>query len=1007
MTNGLPPLLSLPSTVVETDVWPLLSTAIGSEGDRLTIDQRRWLTVVRHHSSALYESRELSEVVSPSCLSLLANVGKSVLDLELTMAIGQHSEGWDVARRDAVKARVISSARRTLADRLGVADHGLFGSGERQILLQQLARGQVARSNEAVALQLLGWWSLLLPGRQIRPLIQHIYAAQESTAEDVRDWRTVFEKNFGKLSPAYSVTEEGPDHVRSFKVLLTTSDGRSAVGVSQRKKQAIQHACKAYIAAHAKVLLDRAEQSSPPARRPAGRTLPVYSEHRRLAREFGCSDPYLFAKALTHSSWVYENLTRGDTRSDSNAVLANLGSAVLGTVFTRARASYLLSASGKPDPEISLTLTLPDGDLRPLAVALRLPPSALLGVGQKAVGVSDEMAANFVQATLAAAFMQASEWSTFESRLPSVVSRFLLEKSGRSLLDPVTVMQELAAELQFSWQDESEKIGPDHCSEYQVKISLIAGDSAVAAIGLGSSLKSARKQAAQIVLDADNLRTGKEANARSADITTFLLERQLNALSSLRSRWPRLQRRNALGAKYVAAGEWDSFGRWHLEVLRTMSAASAPAPSPEILETLAEYYGDAVRRTQVRPQFSSALTRVVDWIRSTEEDDRIALLESPWNELLALSAAQGVWLSPNGDADLVEVLQDWALLNKKHLAARVDTPGGVVPLDKRSAAAILRILQHSTAAALGLRASAYASLSTGPAGHVIRLSIERDRERDPLQSPIIPLVCEAAPGISVTRADGGVDIKIGHHIPTSSAGWLWVAARLGQNADDYDHELGALVHNLKNEVTAARVALASSTATRTQRRAADLAASKHLDAAMTIASRLADVDMLYSSAAGGSADLAAFLRSYAGDLIRTLPPTVRVIPPTTPPAVVAVSESVLRGVLDNLVKNAVEAMYNEGELAFDYTVVSDGNLVLLEVRDTGPGFPPQVIQALATGASVPSSKRHGSGLGLPGVLRVLRRIGGDLQPFDTTAGGWLVTLPLALLSEEEEDSQRD
>ncbi|MEH0932152.1 ATP-binding protein [Micromonospora sp. CPCC 205558] len=912
-----------------------------------------------------------------------------------------------------MKARVISSARRALADRLGVADHGLFGSGERQILLQQLARGQVARSNEAVALQLLGWWSLLLPGRQIRQLIQQIYAAQESMAGDVRDWRAIFDKNFGKLSPAYSVTEGGPDHARSFKALLTTSDGRSAVGVSQRRKQAIQNACKAYISAHAKVLLDRAEQSSPPASRPAGRTisrlagrtLPVYAEHRRLATEFGCSDPYLFAKALTHSSWVYENLARGDTRSDSNAVLANLGSAVLGAVFTRARASHLLSTSGKPDPEISLTLTLPDGDLRPLAVALRLPAAALLGAGQRTVGVSDEMAANFVQATLAAAFMQASEWLIFESRLPPVVSQFLLEKSGRSLLDPVTVMQELAAELQFTWQDESEKIGPDHRSEYRVKISLIAGDSGVTTIGLGSSLKSARKQAAQIVLDADNLRIGKEVNARSADIATFLLERQLSALSSLRSRWPRLQRRNALGAKYVAAGQWDYFGRWHLEVLRIMSAASAP--SSEILETLAEYYGDAVRRAQVRPQFSSTLTRVVDWIRSTEEDDRIALLELPWSELLALSAAQGVWLSPNGDADLVEVLQDWALLNKKHLAVRVDTPGGVVPLDKRSAAAILRILQHSTAAALGPRASVYASLSTGPAGHVIRLSLERGWERDPLQSPIIPLVCEAAPGISVTRADGGVEINVGHHIPASSAGWLWVAAKLGQNVDDYDHELGALVHNLKNEVTAARVALASSTATRTQRRAADLAASKHLDAAMTIASRLADVDMLYSSAAGGSADLASFLRSYAGDLIRTLPPTVRVIPPTTPPAVVAMSESVLRGVLDNLVKNAVEAMYNEGELAFDYTVVSDGNLVLLEVRDTGPGFPPQVIQALATGASVPSSKRHGSGLGLPGVLRVLRRIGGDLQPFDTTAGGWLVTLPLALLSDEEEDSQRD
>ncbi|SCE92249.1 ATP-binding protein [Micromonospora chaiyaphumensis] len=1005
VTHGLPPIVALPSTVVETDVWPLLSKAIGGDGDGLTVGQRRWLTVARHHSSALYESRELSPVVSPSCLSLLENVGKSVLDLELTMAIGGRAEGWDVARRDAVKARVISSARRILADRLGVADHGLFGSGERQMLLQQVARGQVARSYEAVALQLLGWWSLLLAGRRIRALVHDIYSVQASAAEDIRDWRSIFEKNFSRLSPEYSVTEVGPDHSRSFEVLLTTRDGRSAVGAGQRKKQAVQRACQAYLVAHAQGLLNRAEPAGSSALpRTDGRALPIYTEHRRLAREFGSSDPYLFAKALTHSSWVYENISRGDTRLDSNAVLANLGSAVLATCFTRTRASYLLNTSGKPDPDISLTLTLPDSDLRPLAAALGLPAAALLGAGQRTVGVSDEMAANFVQATLAAAFVQAPEWSVFESRLPVVVSRFLLEQSSRSLLDPVTLMQELAAELQFTWQEDSDKTGPDHRSEYQVTVRLIAGDSVVTAAGCGPSLKSARKQAAQTVLDADHLRTGDAVEGDRDDIARLLIERQLAALATRRSRWQQLQRRNALGARYVAAGQWESFGRWNLEMLRAIPVTSTPPP--DALETLAEYYGDAVRRTQARPQFAATLTQVVDWIRSTEEDDRIVLQDRSWNGLLALSAAQAVWLSPNDEADLVQVLQDWALLNKKHFAVGVDAPTDVAPVDKRSAAAILRILQQSTPAALGPRAPVRASLSSGPAGHVVRLLAEHNWTRDPLESPVIALVCETTPYITVARAGREVRIKIGNRTPTSSGGWLWAAARQAYNVDDYDHELGALIHNLKNEVTAARVALNSSTTTRTQRREADLAASKHLDAAMTIASRLADVDMLYTSAAGGTADLAMFLRSYTGDLIRTLPPTVRVIPPTTPPAVVAVSGSVLRGLLDNLVKNAVEAMHNEGDLAFDYTVVSGDNLVLLEVRDTGPGLPPQVIQALRSGASVPSSKRHGSGLGLPSVMRVLRRLGGDLQPLDTTAGGWLVALPLTLPTEEE-NSPRD
>jgi len=91
---------------------------------------------------------------------------------------------------------------------------------------------------------------------------------------------------------------------------------------------------------------------------------------------------------------------------------------------------------------------------------------------------------------------------------------------------------------------------------------------------------------------------------------------------------------------------------------------------------------------------------------------------------------------------------------------------------------------------------------------------------------------------------------------------------------------------------------------------------------------------------------------------------------------------------------------NGGEITLDYTASQTDDVALLgsPIRRRHSD---RSHRSLAAGSPVASSKRDGSGLGLLGVRRILRRAGGDLEPVQRASGtGWLITLPL--VSEEVE-----
>jgi GAF domain-containing protein/CheY-like chemotaxis protein len=97
---------------------------------------------------------------------------------------------------------------------------------------------------------------------------------------------------------------------------------------------------------------------------------------------------------------------------------------------------------------------------------------------------------------------------------------------------------------------------------------------------------------------------------------------------------------------------------------------------------------------------------------------------------------------------------------------------------------------------------------------------------------------------------------------------------------------------------------------------------------------------------------------------------------------------------DGLTKNALRAMPSGGDLAFTGRVM--GNRVLVDVVDSGQGFPDQLRNQLYKGRVV-GPGRGGMGIGLLLVKTILNRYGGDIGlPYSDERGNvFPVQLPLA------------
>jgi signal transduction histidine kinase len=101
----------------------------------------------------------------------------------------------------------------------------------------------------------------------------------------------------------------------------------------------------------------------------------------------------------------------------------------------------------------------------------------------------------------------------------------------------------------------------------------------------------------------------------------------------------------------------------------------------------------------------------------------------------------------------------------------------------------------------------------------------------------------------------------------------------------------------------------------------------------------------------------------------------------------------LRRVLLNLIHNAVDMMPPDGRVVLHFH--NDGNKIITEVQDSGPGIAPEVADKLFE-AFVTFGKTHGTGLGLSICKKIIEDHGGQISARNAPVHGAIFSFTLPI-----------
>jgi signal transduction histidine kinase len=111
---------------------------------------------------------------------------------------------------------------------------------------------------------------------------------------------------------------------------------------------------------------------------------------------------------------------------------------------------------------------------------------------------------------------------------------------------------------------------------------------------------------------------------------------------------------------------------------------------------------------------------------------------------------------------------------------------------------------------------------------------------------------------------------------------------------------------------------------------------------------------------------------------------------------VNIDQDEMNQVIRNLIKNAIEVMPERGKIIIRTDVMPDNN-VRIDIEDTGPGIPKEVLEKLFTPFF--TTKARGTGLGLAVVKKVLERHKGKVEIVSVVGQGTCFKLYIPLYKE--------
>lgn len=124
----------------------------------------------------------------------------------------------------------------------------------------------------------------------------------------------------------------------------------------------------------------------------------------------------------------------------------------------------------------------------------------------------------------------------------------------------------------------------------------------------------------------------------------------------------------------------------------------------------------------------------------------------------------------------------------------------------------------------------------------------------------------------------------------------------------------------------------------------------------------------------------------------TIPDTIKINLPKNDRAILCDGEK-METVFVNLITNAIQGMSNKGEI--DIRIIEEKEQVIIEVEDTGPGIPPDILPKIFD--PLFTTKQIGTGLGLVSCKSIVERHEGKINVRTEVGKGttFVISLPLS------------
>lgn len=822
---------------------------------------------------------------------------------------------------------------------------------------------------------------------------------RQATGGEVSDPRTRLLEELGSTKLETRVEREGPDHSPRFRATLSDRTGRHAIGEGSSKKLALRHASADYLSRYYPHVRDDDGRSATRRRVPIeGWRLDAHQKAvHRVQDLFGLPphDRALVSQALVHSSWAYEHqdiIAR--TGQQDNQVLGLLGSHVLTYEYTLAAVT---AACANP-PERFPNLTLPNDHYEQAFLRSGVSSGLLLGTGQASLGMNREIAANAFQAVLAAVYLGKRCPKTLLADWPHDWNLFreLIAPKAPRPNDPTSILERILSSARLSSEYAFKRSGPDHANRYRATLVLesaalrrrnkVAGEESV------GGKTAAKHKASLVVLDvldtlADPDRLAETIYSdRTSDLAVFLLAHLAVTVPSSQAATQRWARDRLFGAHLASSPnlliEWAGCADGLLGRQKLVE--------PDV-EAMSHFYKlVSSSNASAADTINTRLAAVLDGADELREPNMI-------NEPLLRNLAQicGIYRalgSNDTPTDLSTLIDEWHQLYQD----RVHSPSAVphVALGGREQAAL-----NATTALLATQGIVDVGVHEEGALHILvqtRSSVDIDAV-----GGFCELWSSISPILTLTPRRQGIEAKLAIVQPDLPSGPIGTAVAQSQRPtpSPYHAAVADLLHDLKNQLTAAGKTVGRHVTGRTAQLERQLTASRHLDLAAAIARRLRVASSLLGAPSAVATELSSFMRRYAAAMLAG--PSVAVtlsVPSAGTEVIVGLDEPALTAVLDNLVKNAVEAMPAGGAISLRW--MTDETDATITVADNGPGLPARVVAALQTGGRIVSTKPGGNGLGLLAATTLLERAGGRLLA-ETSGPGttWQVKIPLTTSDE--------